>query len=206
MNPFPGQTATNVAGLDFSQDSTNFVTCGAVSGGGRFSLFTVDPLLAWTPIAGSPKITNPSTSSAIDCRISPFNGAIGVTVASRITIYDSTLSTSVSYNAASGYSEIIFDPLAGQLLYIDTNTNRFVNMIISSGTTNTLTGPTTSLSASDFMSNGNYIATGGSAKVLYIYNSSRVSYERWSTTDQIRGVVFNKNQIFPKLYVGDTSG
>lgn len=102
---------------------------------------------------------------------------------------------------------MVFDPLANDLVYIDLNGNEFFNQVITSGATPTaLTGPTAALYALDFSSNGKYIATGGESKILYIYDSSRTSIERWDTTDKIKGVVFNKHPISQKMFVGDISG
>lgn len=85
-------------------------------------------------------------------------------------------------------------------------TQRLMNWVIGGGLPTQLLGPSTALADNDFMFNGKYIAAGGSAKILYIYNGSRVSYERWKTTDVIKGVVFTRDAINPKLYTGDNSG
>ena len=200
-------TATNIVGLDFTHDSTKFITCGsATAGGGRLSMYTVDPLLAWTPTLTSPLNMNPASNAAIDCRISPFNGHVAVVIANKITVYDPTLTTTTgTLTTSSSFSKVVFDPLSAQLVYIDLSASKFMNWIIGGGTSQ-LNGPSNSLFDSDYMTNGKYIATGGSAKVLYIFNSSGISYERWKTTDQIKGVVFSKDIINPKLYAGDITG
>ena len=208
MAPIHTLTATNVVGLDFSNDSTKFIACGAASsGGGRLSMYTVDPLLAWTPTTASPLNMNPAANAAIDCRISPFNGHVAVVIASKITVFDSTLVTTIgTTTVSSSFSKVAFDPLASQLVYIDLSASKLMNWVIGGGAPTQLTGPSTALADSDFMFNGKYIAAGGTAKILYIFNGSRVSYERWITGDVIKGVVFTRDAINPKLYAGDNSG
>lgn len=207
MAPLHTLTATNVVGLDFSNDSTKFIACGAATGGGRLSMYTVDPLLAWTPTTASPLNMNPASNAAIDCRISPFNGQVAIVIASKITVYDPILSTTVATTTvSSSFSKVVFDPLAAQLVYIDLSTSKLMNWVIGGGAPTQLTGPSTALADSDFMFNGKCVAAGGTAKILYIYNGSRISYERWTTTDVIKGVVFTRDAINPKIYAGDNSG
>lgn len=81
-----------------------------------------------------------------------------------------------------------------------------MNWVISGGAPTQITDQSTALADSDFMFNGKYIAAGGTAKILYIYNGSRVSYESWKTSNDIKGVVFTRDAINPKLYAGDNSG
>lgn len=133
-------TATNIVGLDFSNDSTKFIACGAAnSGGGRLSMYTVDPLLAWTPTTSSPLNMNPASNAATDCRISPFNGNVAVVIAGKITIYDSTLTTTTgTLTASSSFSKVVFDPLATSLVYIDLNSPKLMNWITTGTTTSQL--------------------------------------------------------------------
>ena len=66
-----------------------------------------------------------------------------------------------------------FDPLKTNILYIDLNGNRFFDLFYMNGTAVHLTSPTTILRAVDFASNGKYFATGGDARILYVYDANR---------------------------------
>lgn len=169
-------------------------------------MFSVNPTLAWSLINGSPIGLTPASTIAVDCRMSAFNDQVGVVTTGRLTIFNSNLGSNTTSTASSNFGKLVFDPIASQLVYIDLAAPKFMNFAITTNTAQQLTGPGL-LSASDFMSNGNYIAAGGSGKLLYIYNRSLLTaYERWPMSGSIQGVVFNKNLTFPKLYVGDNAG
>ncbi len=55
-------------------------------------------------------------------------------------------------------------------------------------------------------SNGRYTASGGEAKILYVYNAIGNTVSRWDTTDDIKAIVFNRNSINQKMFVGGDTG
>lgn len=135
---------------------------------------TVSHTAAWT--TGTPTAMNPASNSPNDCRISPLDGKIAVDIATKITVFDAALANPASWAAwSTTYTKIVFDPLTNFLLYIDTNGNQFFNLNVATGAAAALVGPGAILSASDFSKDGKYISTGGDGKVLYIYDSNRVS-------------------------------
>ena len=176
MGAFNGITATSVVGVDFSSDSTKFIACGSATGGGKMSMYTVDPLLAWSPSANSPVSMVPASNAAIDCRFSPFDGKIAIIISNKITIYDPTLTTASStLTSSTNFNRVVFDPLSSQLVFIDWAGAKFTNWVIGGATTQlTVTGA--NFFDSDFMPNGNYVAAGGQDKILFIYNKTRVIY------------------------------
>lgn len=159
VNPGVGSV---VVGVDFSNDSLKFVACGGSgTGAGKISLYTVSHTAAWTAV-GTPATMNPASSSPNDCRISHLDGKIAVDIATKITIYDSSLANPVAWSATGTiYTKMAFDPLGTNLFVIDTSGNQFTNLVIATGATTTITGSAGILNAVDVTSTAKYIATGG---------------------------------------------
>ncbi len=104
----------------------------------------------------------PASSSPNDCRINHLDGKIAVDIATKITIYDSSLANPVSWTATgTTYTKMAFDPLGTNLFVIDTSGTQFSNIVIATGTSTAITGSAGILNAVDVTSTAKYIATGG---------------------------------------------
>jgi hypothetical protein len=127
---FPHSLGSSLYGLDFSSDSTKFLACGATTAipiVGKVWLYAVTATgTAWANLTAAPisPVPNPATTSLVpnDCRISPFDGKIGVALLATIFIYSDTLDSSALYfysPSNTNFSKIAFDPLGTYLLYHD---------------------------------------------------------------------------------------
>jgi hypothetical protein len=58
----------------------------------------------------------------------------------------------------------------------------------------------------DISSDGKYSAAGGELSSFFIYDSSRSVVARWTTSNKIKGIAFNRNSINRELYIGDING
>ena len=118
----------------------------------------------------------------------------------------------MTWNAKNGttFGKIAFNPLAANVIFIDSRSNLTYSLTMTnhhSANSVALSSLTTSaFTAVDFSPNGKYIATGGTGRILYIYDSTRTPVARWDTTAQIRAIAFSRNNPNQRLFVGDSTG
>jgi WD40 repeat protein len=112
-------------------------------------------------------------------------------------------------NNGTTFNKIAFNPLATNVIFIDSSSNLTDSLAMTNHSANpvALSSLTTSaFTAVDFSPNGKYIATGGTGRILYIYDSTRTPVARWDTTAQIRAIAFSRNNPNQRLFVGDSTG
>jgi WD40 repeat protein len=187
---------TNVAQIDFSDDSTLLLSCG---NDGKFNTYTVG---TWTPTTSSTTIAG-GQSTACDFAS---NGNIGYSNSANLAVYSGLLGSLMTDNSKN-YLKLKFVPGGTSLIMTNPNDKKGYYYTVSPKTLTSIVTDSAIIGSVAYAKTSNYFGMGSQSNQVYIFNGTSNDNSllfQWGMSNQVNAIDFSDDGL--KLVAGDKSG
>lgn len=184
----------NVAQIDFSDNSSFFLSCG---NDGKFNIYSVG---IWIPTS-----TTVAGGAATACDLAS-DGNIAYSNNGNLAVYSSLLISLMTDNSKN-YYRLVFVPGGAGLIMSDPNNHQGYYYTVSPKTSSSIVTDTSTIGSLDYAQTSNYFAIGSQSNQVYIFNgtsSNNTLLFQWSMTNQVNAMSFSDDGL--KLIAGDKNG